>query len=188
MAEELKEEGRSLLDKLDIFKKKSAKGVDKVKTGYSAVEDKLLFVSVQVQKGHVRSRPSFLGEIVATLSYGDRIRVRGKQGSWTKVRLPEGEGEGWMHKSALTRKKIILDPEAADVEEAATSDELALAGKGFNEHVEARFKGKHQDLDYIIIDRMEQIIVSQEQISGFLKEGELTPKKERLSGPEGGAP
>ncbi|MBW2091639.1 MAG: SH3 domain-containing protein [Deltaproteobacteria bacterium] len=183
MAGDAQNEKPSMLDKL---KEKSLEGMEKVKSGYAAVEDKLLFASVQVRTGQVRSLPSFLGKIVAKLSYGDRVRVREKRGSWTKITVPDTEEDGWMHASALSKKRIILDPGAADVQEEATSEELALAGKGFNQEVEGAFKANHQDLDYSVIDRMEEIVISSEQIVRFLEEGELTPKEESLFSPKGG--
>ncbi|MBW1709729.1 MAG: SH3 domain-containing protein [Deltaproteobacteria bacterium] len=183
MADEPQKNKPGMLEKL---KEKSLEGMDKVKSGYAVVEDKLLYASVQVRTGQVRIIPSFLGQVVAKLSYGDRVRVREKKGNWTRVTLPEAGADGWMHKSALTKKKIVLDPGAADVQEEATSKELALAGKGFNEHVEGEFKARHQDFDYFMIDRLEEIVVSQEQITRFLKEGGITPKEDKPFSPEGG--
>ena len=42
-------------------------------------------MSVQIKEGQVRSTPSFLGTIVAKLSYGERVEVIQDQGSWKKV-------------------------------------------------------------------------------------------------------
>ena len=83
----------------------------------------------------------------------------------------------------VTKKKIVFDPGAMDVKEEATSTELALAGKGFNQDVEGEFKTRHQDLDYAVIDRMEQIVISPEQIQEFLREGGLKPKEEAACSP-----
>ncbi len=182
MAENAPKEKPGILDKL---KGKGLKGMEKVKSGYEAIEGKLLFASVQVRTGQVRSQPSFLGRVVARLAYGDRVRVRGKKGSWTRITVPETHEEGWMHTSALTKKKIVFDPGAMDVKEEATSTELALAGKGFNQDVEGEFKTRHQDLDYAVIDRMEQIVISPEQIQEFLREGGLKPKEEAAFSPRG---
>ena len=133
-------------------------------------------MSLQVKKGHLRSMPSFLGEIVAALDYGDRVEVIEERKPWLKVQSIEKKNTGWLHDSALTYRKIVLNPGAADVEQAATSDELALAGKGFNKQVEGEFKAKNPHLDYSLIDSMEQVVVSQAQIEQFIQEGELSPK------------
>lgn len=133
-------------------------------------------MSIQVKKGHLRSSPSFLGKIVSALDYGDRVAVLEKKDPWNKVRSSEQNITGWIHASALTTKKIILKPGAADVEQAATSDEVALAGKGFNQQVEGEFKAKNPHLDYTLINAMEQVVVSQAQIELFLREGALSSK------------
>ena len=62
------------------------------------------------------------------------------------------------------------------VEKAASSDEIALAGKGFNEQVEGEFKKKNPNIDFKQIDRMEKIVVSQNNMQQFLKSGGLSPK------------
>jgi len=141
--------------------------------GAFAVGQKMM--SVQVRDGKVRSSPSFLGKIVASLSYGDRVVARSEQGDWTGITLPGSSRECWMHKSALSRKKIVLKPGAEDVEKAATSDELALAGKGFNKQVEGEFKSGNPDVDYTWVDRMEKTVISQSTMQQFLKKGGVTP-------------
>jgi len=139
-----------------------------------AVSQKLM--SVQVRKGQVRSAPSFLSKVVGKLSYGDRVDVREEKGTWAKVGLPGKSTKGWMHASALTKKKIVLNPGDADVEEAASNNEIALAGKGFNNEVEKDFKAKNKNLNYAKVDKMEKIVVSQDKIQRFLKTGGLSPE------------
>ena len=133
-------------------------------------------MSIQVKKGEIRSTPSFLGIIVARLSYGDRVYVRAEKGPWVRVDLPGKNNQGWIHTSALTSKKIVFNPGNQDVQTSASSDELALAGKGFSKQVENEFKGKNPNINYAWIDRMEKFLVSQKRIKQFLKEGELSPE------------
>jgi hypothetical protein len=45
-----------------------------------------------------------------------------------------------MHSSALTKKKLKLAAGEADAATTVSSEEQALAGKGFNSDVEAKFK------------------------------------------------
>ena len=59
---------------------------------------------------------------------------------------------------------------------STSSDELALAGKGFSKQVENEFKEKNPNVNYAWIDRMEKFVVSETQIKRFLKEGKLSPK------------
>ncbi len=133
-------------------------------------------MSIQVKKGEIRSTPSFLGNIVARLSYGDRVYVREEKGPWVRVGLQGNKNEGWIHNSALTSKKIEFHAGAANVQTSTSSDELALAGKGFSKQVENEFKEKNPNVNYAWIDRMEKFVVSETQIKRFLKEGKLSPK------------
>jgi len=139
-----------------------------------AVEQKMM--SIQVKKGAVRSSPSFLGKVVAQLKYGDRVAVQDVKGSWYFLDRPKGKTNGWMHSSALSMKKIVLNPGSSDVEQAASSDEITLAGKGFNKQVENDFKSKNPQVDFKWINRMEKMTVSQNQIQVFIKKGQLSPK------------
>jgi len=133
-------------------------------------------MSVQVKQSQVRTAPSFMARIIATLQYGDRVNTVSSQGAWTQVYVPTGRVTGWVHTSALTRKKIVLKAGASDVSKTATSDELALAGKGFNKKVEGEYRTKNQNLDYARVDRMEKVNITNNSIREFLKEGEVSPK------------
>ncbi len=129
-------------------------------------------MSVQVKNGQIRKSPSFLGDVLATVIYGEQVEVIGQQGAWMQVRKT-GVHSGWMHQSALTKKPIVMNSEGAPVATGASSDELALAGKGFNADVEAKFRSENKMLDYASVDRMERRMVSPQGIKGFLKEGGL---------------
>lgn len=132
-------------------------------------------MSVQVKQGEVRANPFFLGKIIATLSYGDRVEVLGTRESWIRV-APTGKSlTGWMHSSALSDKRIVLKAGGKDAQVAASGGELALAGKGFNADVEAEFKAKNRKIDFSPIDRMQAMKVPPEKIASFLQEGELVP-------------
>jgi len=133
-------------------------------------------MSVQVKNGQARSSPSFLSKIIVTLSYGARVDIIEEKNSWFQIKIPGTTTSGWMHTTALTPNKIILSAGTEEVNQAATRDELVLAGKGFNKQVEGEFKAKNPQLDYTLINAMEQVVVSQAQIEQFLKEGELSPK------------
>jgi len=145
-------------------------------TGFAAFAVGKSMMSIQVKKGELRLAPSFLGKIVARLYYGDRVYVLEEKGSWRKVGLSAGAAEGWIHASALTPKTIVLRAGAKDVETAASSDELALAGKGFNQQVESEFKAKNPNLDFAWIDKMETYVVSEEEMKQFLEKGRLSPE------------
>ena len=127
-------------------------------------------MSVTVKETQVRATPSYLGRILVVLSYGDRVDVLGDQNGWARVRVPSGEG--WVHLSALTKKQIVLQSGSQDVGTGASSGEVALAGKGFNQEVEAKYK-QDNNLDYTWVDRMSGYTVTPEQVLTFLQEGDL---------------
>ena len=131
-------------------------------------------LSVQVKQGALRSVPSFLGKIVARVSYGDRVEPLEKRGGWSKVK-PVGKGPGgWIHDSALTEKKIELRAGKGNVPQSTTGDELALAGKGFNKQVEGKYRAENPEADFAAIDRMEKIVISEKQMQRFIRDGQLT--------------
>jgi len=134
------------------------------------------FLSVQVKEGQLRATPSFLGSVMAALAYGDQVELIEDKGAWKQVAVRKLKG--WMHMSALTTKKIVLQAGAANVQTSATSSELALAGKGFNAKVEAEFRSKNKDIDYTWVDRMEAFAVKPDQVQAFLKQGQVNPPKE----------
>jgi len=135
-------------------------------------------LSVQVREGELRTAPSFLGKIVARVAYGDRVNVLETRGVWKKVSPGGGKPQGWMHTSALTTKRIALKAGQANVRTGTSQNELALAGKGFSEEVEAAFRKQNQNLDYTWINRMETYKVSPEQMQNFLVQGSVVPPAE----------
>jgi uncharacterized protein YgiM (DUF1202 family) len=133
-------------------------------------------MSVQVKTGQVRETPSFLGKVIEPLNYGDRVEVLENQGDWSKVTTAGGQ-TGWVHTSALTKKKIAMKAGGQDAQTAASGDELALAGKGFNSDVEADFKAKNRNVDFTWVNKMEKIKVQPSAMQQFLKDGGIQPSE-----------
>ncbi len=132
-------------------------------------------MSVQVRAGQLRATPSYLGKVAASVAYGDRLTVVQKQGAWYSVKDARGRS-GWIHESALTTKRVVLKSGSTDVAAGAGGDEIALAGKGFNEQVEGEYKAQNADADYAWVDRMEAMVVAPEQAVAFLAAGEVVAK------------
>jgi uncharacterized protein YgiM (DUF1202 family) len=139
-------------------------------------------MSVQVRESQLRATPSHLGKIVAKASYGDQVTVLEERGDWKKVSLANGRTQGWIHNTALTSKKIALKSGQGNVGTSVTHDEIALAGKGFSEEVEAQYRKSNKNLDFTWIDRMEAIKISLEQMENFIIDGRLA------QGAQGGKP
>lgn len=129
-------------------------------------------LSVQVRSGQLREKPGFLSKPIANLPYGDRVNLVGEKNDWKQIASSKKGLTGWMHVSALTEKQIILNPTNKDVAAAASSDEIALAGKGFNKQVEDKYR-EQANLDYAKVDEMEKIVVPQKYIRDFLAKGKL---------------
>ena len=129
-------------------------------------------MSVQVRDGQLRNRASFLGTVVGSVAYGDRVTVNQTQAGWCEVSL--AGKTGWIHESALTPKKVVLASGTADARvQSVGSEEVALAGKGFSKEVEAEYKKQNQNVDYTWVDWMGQQTVSSERLVAFLKQGNL---------------
>jgi hypothetical protein len=133
-------------------------------------------MSVQVQDGKLRADPSFLGKIIGSVAYGDSVTVVRQQDPWIFVSTKTGQLSGWIHNSALTEKEIVLRAGDANVQKTASQREIALAGKGFNPQVENEYKKRNPNLDFQLIDRMEKIVVSDEEIRQFMMDGRLSPE------------
>ncbi len=128
-------------------------------------------MSVQVRNGKVRATPSQLGKVVATVDYGAMVQAGMPQNGWYQVTLADGK-TGWVHESALSKKPVAMRAGTSDVATGASSDEVALAGKGFNEQVEAKMKADGK-LDYTWVDRMSKFQVGEDQIALFRAQGKL---------------
>lgn len=132
-------------------------------------------MSVQVKQGQVRATPSFLGKVIATLAYGDRVETLEEKGGWIRILPPGSRAAGWIHSSALTAKRVVLRAGGKEADVAASTGELALAGKGFNADVEAAFKARNRDIDFTWIDRMQEMTVPPGKIQAFVQEGKMVP-------------
>lgn len=132
-------------------------------------------MSIQVKNGQVRATPSFLGSPVAPVAYGDQVEVLQQQGDWMEVNAPGGK-KGWIHQSALTKKRIVFSSGGKDAQVSASGEEIALAGKGFNSDMEAKFKADNRGIDFSWVDRMEQMNISPQEMIAFLKEGGVKPQ------------
>lgn len=133
-------------------------------------------MSLNVKKGSLRTSPSFLGAVTSSLDYGNKVTVIETKGDWSKVSPVTGGAAGWIHNSALTKKEVKLTSSDKNSGVAASSGELALAGKGFNSDVEAEFKSKNKEIDFTWIDKMEKFNVPHNDMQAFLSAGAVKPK------------
>ncbi len=132
-------------------------------------------MSIQIRQAHPRKSPSFLAPVAGILPYGRQVDVLGRQEDWTWVSCPQTGVTGWLHTSALSPKKIVMTDGKKEATLSTSSDEYALAGKGFNKDVEKQFRSQNPDLDFTWIDRMETFVVSASHKQTFLATGNVVP-------------
>ncbi len=129
--------------------------------------------SIQVKETKVRQQPTFLARPTGSVAYGDRVDVLEQRGVWSHVK--NSQIHGWLHSSALTRKNIKKSSGSSNLKTAASRDELALAGKGFSAEVESEYKSQHAKVDFTLVDRMEQIVIPENELRNFMIEGGVIP-------------
>ncbi len=132
-------------------------------------------MTVQVKKTQARVKPTFLGKVLTVLNYCDEVVVDDSKGAWSKIVLPGGSGQAWVHTNVLSKKKIVLTTGGV-TEAEASGEEVALAGKGFNSQIENDFKDDNDELDYTQVDIIESAKVTQAAIKAFVLQGELEPE------------
>lgn len=130
-------------------------------------------MSVQVKTGQLRATPSFLGTILAEVAYAQQVQVLDDKNGWMRVAVPGKNLQGWIHNSALSAKRIVLQAGADDVQRAASTGEIALAGKGFNQQVEDQYRAQNKNIDFSWVDRMQQASVPMARLRRFAKDGQL---------------
>ena len=129
-------------------------------------------MSVQLKSADLREKASPFGAITGNLAYGDRVIILDQTGPWRQVKkAPGGEITGWVHISALTEKHIQLKA-GEDTATRASSDEVAIAGKGFNSQVESQYKANTK-LDFATIDKMEKLKIPLPEIRSFVETADL---------------
>lgn len=127
-------------------------------------------MSVQVQSCKVRATASQLGKVVATVNYGDVLQVGDPQNGWYQVTV--NGVTGWVHESALSKKTVAMSSGTGDAATGASSEEVAMAGKGFNQQIENEMKAQGK-LDYTWVDKMSKLKPNEGEIALFRAQGGL---------------
>jgi len=121
---------------------------------------------------------NFAGTPLDSVPEGEAVNVLKQEGDWYKVEY-KGK-EGWMNRQAFPTpsggSKFSLPGMlfGSPVKETS-SDEAALAGKGFTPEVEASYKQKHPEMKFAEVDKVESYKVDPAKLQAFIKEGGLTP-------------
>jgi len=132
-------------------------------------------ITIMHKTTSVRADRKFFAPTIATARYGDQLTVVEEKGGWYKVAI--GKKRGWVHNSATAKGKVAVT--AKQFRKGAVSgQDVALAGKGFNEKVESKYKKENPEMNYAAVDRMEKVNVSDRQINKFVADGKLASRGE----------
>ena len=123
--------------------------------------------------------PDFASTPLASVPVGAEVNVDTQAGDWYKVKY---QGKvGWINLQAFERPQQA-QPKfnlgnllfGKPVKETS-SDEVALAGKGFTPEVEASYRQKNPGMNYAMVDQVESYKVAPAQLQAFIREGGLNP-------------
>jgi hypothetical protein len=122
--------------------------------------------------------PDFAGTPLAPVPVGAEVSMVRQAGDWYKV---DFQGQtGWIHRQAFPQAKApaklsLPSLLTGGAVKETTSDEVALAGKGFTPEVEASYRQKHPEANFAMVDKVEAFKVDENQLKAFIKEGGLKP-------------
>ncbi len=131
-------------------------------------------MSVQVRELQVKSTPNYLGATTAKLVYGQAVEIVSEEGNWYKIASPSG----YIPKTAVTKGKLVQDPDQKFAAGSVKHDEVALAGKGFNPQVEAQYKRDNAGMAaaFAQVDKIEKLGASDAELRAFQSAGKLKPR------------
>lgn len=122
-------------------------------------------ITVLVQQTALRKRPQSYSPSVGTARLGQKYESSGLEAGFHKT------PSGYIHSSAVTERKVKLGS-AASVGGSASSEEVTLAGKGFNAQVEKSY-GEKNEANFAAVNAMERRTVGEAELFAFLRAGGL---------------
>jgi hypothetical protein len=130
-------------------------------------------VTVIVKKTSIRRDRRFYAPTLSEADFGDTFSVLAREQGWVKVGT--GAGEGWLHESAVTAKKVAASSQGPSGGKTDDRD-IAAAGKGFTPQVESEYRRKNPQTDFAAVDRMERLGASETALASFISQGNLQPR------------
>ena len=127
---------------------------------------------IKVKTTNLRKEPKFYAQTMAVLEAGENVEELTAQDGWLQVKTSKGL-VGWIHSSSAEEKKFSLLALDQSMKTQASSGEVALATKGFNEQVEKEYKTSHPDISFAQVDKMLKIMIPSSEMIVFLKRGKL---------------
>ena len=92
-------------------------------------------ITVKVKTTSVRRDPKFYAASLATIQAGTALEKLEAKDGWFRVKTKSGI-TGWVHSSAIDTRKFDLTTLGGSQNTQASTGEVALAAKGFNEEPE----------------------------------------------------
>jgi len=136
-------------------------------------------VHVQIANARLKKSPQWFAATVAEPSLGAPLEVVKLTGDWYKVQA--GETAGWIHKSAVSAKKLKKSKASSVGSTKTSADDITLAGKGFNT-LEADYRKSGESVNLEAIDALEARSVDEAKLLLFLRQGALLPPKAKKKG------
>ena len=141
---------------------------------WGAPAEKESKVFIQVRSTKLRKDPSMIAPPVAELTYGEMLMGHGASvPGWISARDERGR-QGFLHASAVTEKRVVMQGRNSKDTSASTSD-VVLAGKGFNREIEGEF-ARAKRLDFGQVDAVERLRVGPGDVAAFVKAGQLSKR------------
>lgn len=130
---------------------------------------------VEVKAAKLRVEAKHWAKSKADLKYGDKLRSaegNESESGWFSVETAQGI-KGFVHKSAVTKSRVVLRSDKLAASSQVDQADLVLAGKGFNQQVEGQMRSKDQSLNFSAVDALEKRDVPESEVLSFIKEGKL---------------
>ncbi len=143
-------------------------------TATNVMAENLDSVTIKVKKTSLRKDKQFYAPTVTTVVFGDRLETIKFSGNWWLV--SHNGTQGWVHESALVgwnaqyRRKVSM---FKGKKSEMSTDETALAGKGFDAQIEHEFRKKSPKANFSAVEKMEKIKITDKELDAFVTEGGL---------------
>ncbi|MBI4828334.1 MAG: SH3 domain-containing protein [Nitrospinae bacterium] len=136
-------------------------------------------VTVIHKKTSLRADKQFFAPALAEIPYKESLEALETQNGWIKVTY--AGKTGWIHSSAVSGAVPAAEKKGGalslfggdDDKKNVAQEDVALAGKGFNEQVEKQYKQKNPNMNFAAVDEMEKITIPGDKLAAFVQQGGL---------------
>ena len=130
-------------------------------------------VTVIVKKTSIRRDRQFYAPTLVEGLLGESFKVTARGNGWVQVETKSGEG--WLHESAVTTRKVSASSQAPAGGKVDDRD-VANASKGFNPQVESQYRKNNPSAHFAAVDRMEKLETTDTAVASFVGDGNIQPR------------